>query len=39
MDIKQLIDAIMDFTLKGPTPDKAQWRIVLARLEPLLHLI
>lgn len=40
MDIKQLIEGIMmDITEKGPSPDRVQWRIVLARLEILLHLI
>ena len=29
----------MDVVEKGPSPDKQQWRIVLARLEILLHLI
>ena len=39
MDIKQLIEAIMDIVDKGPSPEKQQWRIVLARLEILLHVI
>lgn len=40
MDIKLLIDAIMDFVDKGgPTPDKAPWRIVLARCEILLYAV
>jgi len=29
----------MDVTEKGPPPDKVQWRIILARLEVLLHTI
>lgn len=29
----------MDIFDKGPSPDKQQWRIVLARLEILLHTI
>lgn len=29
----------MDVTEKGPTPDKLQWRIILARLEILLHVV
>lgn len=29
----------MDITEKGPSPEKGVWRIVLARLEILLHLI
>ena len=39
MDIKQLTDSIMDFVEKGPSPDKQQWRIVLAKLEIMLHVI
>jgi hypothetical protein len=39
MDIKLLVDAAMDFVDKGPTPDKAPWRIVLARGEVMLHVI
>lgn len=40
MDIKQLVDGIMDFVDKGgPTPDKQQWRVVLARLELMQLLI
>jgi centrosomal protein CEP104 len=40
MDIKQLIDSLLDILDKGgPSPDKQQWRIVLARLEILLHVI
>ena len=36
---KHLIAGVMDITEKGPTPDKLQWRIVMARLEILLHAI
>jgi hypothetical protein len=38
-DVKILIENIMDITDpdKGPSPDKAPWRIVLARLEIFLH--
>jgi centrosomal protein CEP104 len=39
VDIRQLIEGIMDITEKGPTPDKAQWRLILSRLEILLHVI
>ena len=39
VDIRQLIEGIMDVTEKGPTPDKLQWRIILARLEILLHVV
>lgn len=39
MDIKQLTDAIMDFIEKGLSPEKQQWRMVLARLEIMLHVI
>lgn len=39
MDIRQLIEGVMDITEKGPGPDKVQWRIILARLEILLHLV
>jgi centrosomal protein CEP104 len=40
MDIKLLVDAVMDFVDKGqPAPDKAPWRIVLARCEVMLHVI
>lgn len=39
MDIKQLVDGLMDIVEKGPSPDKQQWRIVLARLEIMLHII
>jgi len=39
IDIRMLIENLMDITEKGPPPDKAQWRIVLARLEVLMHTI
>ena len=39
VDIRQLIEGIMDITEKGPTPDKAHLHIVLARLEILLHAV
>jgi len=39
MDVKQFIEAIMDLPVKGPSPDKAPWRTVLARTESLLHMI
>ena len=39
MDIRQLIEGIMDITEKGPSPDKVQWRIILARLEILLLVV
>lgn len=39
MDVKQFIEAIMDLAVKGPAPDKAPWRTVLARTESLLHMI
>lgn len=29
------MEGIMDITEKGPSPDKVQWRIILARLEIL----
>lgn len=39
IDLRMLIENVMDITEKGPPPDKAQWRIVLARLEVLMHTI
>jgi len=36
VEIKMLIDKLMDITEKGPQPDKAPWRIILGRLE-ILH--
>jgi len=39
VDIRTLIEGIMDITEKGPTPDKVQWRLILARLEILLHVL
>ena len=38
-DIRILIDGIMDITDKGPQPDQAPWRIILARLEILTMII
>lgn len=41
VDIRSLIEGIMDITEtnRGPPPDKIQWRIVMARLEILLHVV
>lgn len=39
VDIRTLIEGVMDITEKGPPPDKIQWRIILARLEILLHVV
>jgi centrosomal protein CEP104 len=39
VDIRVLMEGIMDITEKGPSPDKIQWRIILARLEILLHVL
>ena len=39
VDIRTLIEGIMDITERGPTPDKVQWRILMARLEILMHLV
>lgn len=39
VDIRMLIEGIMDITERGPTPDKIQWNIILARLEILLHVV
>ena len=40
MDIKQLIDGLMDILDKGTSPDKQQYfRVILARLEVILHVI
>ena len=36
VEIKFLIDSLMEITEKGPFPDKAPWRIILGRLE-ILH--
>lgn len=38
-DIRILIDNLMDITEKGPEPDKAPWRIILARLDILAILL
>ena len=39
IDVRMLIDKIMDITEKGPFPAKAPWRIILARLEILLTIL
>lgn len=36
VDIRILIENILDITEKGPSPDKAPWRIIQARIE-ILH--
>lgn len=36
IELRMLVDKIMDITERGPSPDKAPWRIVLGRLEILL---
>lgn len=36
IEVRMLIDKVMDLAEKGPSPAKAPWRIVLGRLEILL---
>lgn len=39
IDLRMLLDKIMDFAERGPQPNKAPWRIVLGRLEILLQIL
>ena len=39
IELKMLIEKLMDITAKGPFPDKAPWRIILGRLDILLQVI
>ena len=39
VDIRTLVDFVMEVTEKGPPPHRAPWRIILARLEILHHIL
>ena len=39
VDIRILIDYIMEITERGPPPHRAPWRIILARLEIMHHIL
>ena len=39
IELRMLIDKIMDITEKGPFPAKAPWRIIHGRLEILLQIL
>jgi len=39
VDLRMLIEKLMDITDKGPSPGKAPWRIVLGRLEILQQVL
>ena len=39
VELRMLIEKILEFSDRGPRPDKAPWRIILGRLEILLQIL